>query len=85
MRTAVEELLLWMQENRYFIGNDLLEAVKECKDIEKDQIMEAYDSGCYKGRDAIVKSNLPLYTKLTIKFPEYTAEQYYDESFNTNK
>ena len=36
-QTAVEWLLDWMGKNQYFIGNDLLKAVKQAKEMEKQQ------------------------------------------------
>lgn len=38
--TAVEWLLDWMDKNQYFIGNDLLQAVKQAKQMEKEQMKE---------------------------------------------
>ena len=35
--TAVEFLIDWMKKNQYFIGNDLLQAVEQAKEIEKQQ------------------------------------------------
>jgi hypothetical protein len=44
-QTAVEFLVDWMSKNQYFIGNDLLKAVKQAKEMEKQQIIKAvYDS-----------------------------------------
>jgi len=39
-QTAVEFLIDWMGKNQYFIGNDLLKAVKEAKEMEKKQIID---------------------------------------------
>ena len=39
--TAVEWLVDWMGKNQYFIGNDLLKAVKQAKEMEKKQLNEA--------------------------------------------
>jgi hypothetical protein len=39
-QTAVEFLIDWMGKNQYFIGNDLLKAVKEAKEIDKEQKIE---------------------------------------------
>ena len=33
-QTAVEWLKDWMGKNQYFIGNDLLEAIEQAKEIE---------------------------------------------------
>ena len=41
---AVETLLDWLVKNHYYIGNDLLEKVEELKKIEKQQIIDAYET-----------------------------------------
>jgi hypothetical protein len=43
-QTAVEWVLDWMSKNQYFIGNDLLKAVKQAKEMEKEQIMNAFEA-----------------------------------------
>ena len=42
-QTSVEWLINWMSANQYFIGNDLLEAVEQAKEMEKEQIIDAYE------------------------------------------
>jgi hypothetical protein len=42
--TAVETLLDWLGKNHYYIGNDLLEKVEELKEVEKQQIIDAYET-----------------------------------------
>lgn len=44
-QTAVEWMLDWMKKNQYFIGNDLLQAVEEAKQMEKEQIEDAHIEG----------------------------------------
>lgn len=39
-QTAVEWLLDWMEKNQYFIGNDLLQAVEQAKEMEIKQAHE---------------------------------------------
>jgi len=39
--TAVQWFFEWMGNNQYFIGNDLLEAFKQAKEMEKQQIIKA--------------------------------------------
>jgi len=53
--TAVETLLDWLGKNHYYIGNDLLEKVEELKEMEKQQIKEAYLRGI-KNYDPTFKS-----------------------------
>ena len=45
-QTAVEWLLDWMEKNQYFIGNDLLQAVEQAKEMEKEQKI-AFGKKCY--------------------------------------
>ena len=42
MKTAVEYLIDWMEKNQYFIGNDLLKAVEQAKEMEKEQMLDIY-------------------------------------------
>ena len=42
-QTAVEWLIDWMGKNQYFIGNDLLEAVEQAKEMEKEQNQRLID------------------------------------------
>jgi hypothetical protein len=44
--TAVEWLIDWMCINQYFIGNDLLKAAEKAKEMEKNQIVDAFDIAC---------------------------------------
>ena len=37
-QTAVEWLVNWMSNNQYFIGNDLLDAIEQAKQMEKEQL-----------------------------------------------
>lgn len=41
MKTAVEWFFNELQRMQYFIGNDMLEAYKEAKEMEKKQIINA--------------------------------------------
>lgn len=43
-KTAITELISFMAQNQYFIGNDLLEKSRELLVLEKQQIMNAYDT-----------------------------------------
>jgi hypothetical protein len=50
MKTAVEWFYEWMDKNQYFIGNDLLKAFEQAKEMEKEHIIEAcnqwFTEGC---------------------------------------
>jgi hypothetical protein len=48
--TAVQWFFEWMDNNQYFIGNDLLEAFNQAKEMEIQQKEVDYQSGyldCY--------------------------------------
>jgi hypothetical protein len=66
-QTAVEWLVDWMGKNQYFIGNDLLKAVEQAKEMEKGQITDAYwvsyKEGQYSG--------------------DKTADDYYNQTFKS--
>ena len=66
-QTAVEWLVDWMGKNQYFIGNDLLKAVEQAKEMEKEQITDAYwvsyKEGQYSG--------------------DKTADDYYNQTFKS--
>ena len=64
-QTAVEFLIDWMSKNQYFIGNDLLKAVEQAKEMEKEQIVKTW----YDCKLSIIERN------------PTDAEQYYNETF----
>lgn len=43
--TTVEKLLNWLSENHYYINNDLLDKVEELKELETENLIEAYRDG----------------------------------------
>jgi len=43
-QTATEWLFEWMENKQYFIGNDLLDAFNQAKEMEKQQIIDAHGS-----------------------------------------
>ena len=42
-QTAVKWFFSELERMQYFIGNDMLEAYKQAKEMEKEQIIESYD------------------------------------------
>ena len=64
-QTAVEWFLKELKRMDYFIGNDMLQAFEQAKEMEKQQIIDAY------------KVDVDEYpTQLSER-----AEQYYNETF----
>jgi len=68
-QTAVEYLIGYMSKNQYFIGNDLLEAFEQAKQMEKEQIMRANFDGFYE----------------RVHGQYITVERYYNEKYGENK
>jgi hypothetical protein len=50
-QTAVEWLFNWMENNQYFIGNDLLKTIEQAKEMEKQQHGQTWDSALKAGED----------------------------------
>ena len=46
-QTAVEWFFSELKRMQYFIGNDMLESLKQAKEMEKQQIEDAYEEGCF--------------------------------------
>ena len=68
-QTAVEWFFSELERMQYFIGNDMLEAYKEAKEMEKEQIMMAVKDSWYMAKGS--------------NFQEPQEEQYYNETFKS--
>jgi hypothetical protein len=57
--TAVQWFFEWMDNNQYFIGNDLLEAFKQAKEMEHEQhseiMVKSYEAGINYVQELIEK------------------------------
>ena len=76
-QTAVEWFFSELERMQYFIGNDMLQAYKDAKEMDKQQKIEAYNQG-YRDceNDA---SNTPLSIG---DIEEYSnAADYYKETY----
>lgn len=67
-QTAVDWLFDQMEQMQYFIGNDLYNAVKEAKEMEKEQMFN------YIKKNYVIGEN-------SMKFYEEEFEQYYNETY----
>ena len=69
-QTSVGWFFNELQRMQYFIGNDMLEAYNQAKEMEKQQIIDAYDLGSlsdmqYPDPKTVIEN----------------GEQYYNETF----
>jgi len=68
-QTAVDWFFSELERMQYFIGNDMLQAYKQAKEMEKQQIMDAQECGYISGYLDTGKS----------------GEEFYNETFNSEK
>lgn len=71
MRTAMQELMQWMEKNEFMVNKGFIEKINECLEKEKEQIMKAnmdgYKEGC---------------TYLSFDHRPKTTEEYYNQTYN---
>ena len=70
MKQTAVEYLYKIIHARIHIDKDLSEYLEQAKEMEKQQIVDAFDSGLYDGGENVSNYNL-------------AAEQYYNETFKS--
>ena len=68
-KTAMQELINWLEQNEIYYNKDLILKIKECLEKEKEQIRSAYNDG----RFAVLEHD------------EKTSDIYYNQTYNQNK
>ena len=76
MKTAMQELMQWMEKNEFMVNQGFIDKLNECLEKEKEQIINAWEKGYNTG--CVVGSN------------DYTNEDeekdngnyYYNQTFN---
>jgi hypothetical protein len=71
-QTAVEWFFNELERMEYFIGNDIYQSYKEAKEMEKQQIENAFEDGDNNGADRIYYHG---------NADDKSAEQYYIDTF----
>jgi hypothetical protein len=56
-KTAVDTIIEFMKNSQYFIGNDLVKACILAKELEKQQITDAYNKGLSHGENGRYDDN----------------------------
>jgi hypothetical protein len=69
-QTAVQYLIQYMMNNQYFVGNDLADVFEQAKEMEREQIEQAYIQGCWDEIDERMESRV-----------EESCKRYYIETY----
>ena len=82
-QTAVEqfndEILIHLNFDQRLYLKDIFNQAKE---MEKQQIIDSFEQADMVGRASIIREINPT-DKVVLKYPEISAEQYYNETFKT--
>jgi hypothetical protein len=73
MKTAMQELMQWMEETEFMVNKAFIDKVNECLEKEKDQIVNAFEVG-YKSCD--IDEAFEINRKLA------SGEQHYIKTYN---
>lgn len=73
MKTAMQELMKWMEETEFMVNKGFIDKVHECLEKEKEQIVNAFEVG-YKSCD--IDEALEINRKLA------SGEQHYNKTYN---
>jgi hypothetical protein len=71
MKTAMQELMQWMEKNEFMVNKGFIEKINECLEKEKEQIINAYEDGKENQRDSITN----IYNYIIGEF-------YYNQTYN---
>jgi len=72
MKTAMQELMQWMEETEFMVNKGFIDKVHECLEKEKEQIQKAFSDG------QETPINHPT-------LPHYSNEEYFNDNYNQNK
>jgi len=70
MKTAMQELIEWIESNEIIYNKELILKLKELLKKEKEQIKKDYNNGFYKKTLYLTSDDL---------------EEYYNQTYNQNK
>lgn len=80
MKTAMQELMQWMEETEFMVNKGFIEKVNECLEKEKEQIIDFHITLMKKGLEQEGNEIEWDYDELRKE-----AEQHYDETYNQQK
>jgi hypothetical protein len=71
MKTAIRQLMEWMEKTEFMVNTAFIDKVNECLELEKEQIIVAHNFGYLVGEDNI-----------SIKDANKASERYYALTYN---
>ena len=71
MKTAMQELMQWMEETEFMVNIAFIDKVKESLKKEKEQIINAHTNAYLIGEDNI-----------SVEDANKASEQYYNQTYN---
>ena len=71
MKTAMQELMQWMEETEFMVNVGFIDKVNECLEKEKEQIINAHTNAYLIGEDNI-----------SVEDANKASEQYYNQTYN---
>jgi hypothetical protein len=80
MKTAMQELMQWMEETEFMVNVGFIKKVNECLEKEKEQIITDYSNGLlyalgYKHQDKNIDYGVTMQSKAE-------ADIYYNQTYN---
>jgi hypothetical protein len=78
-KTSLQKLIEFMDQNQYFIGNDLYSKQKELLKEEKEMVIDAYHQGQLRLIEILIKKEIGISNPNTN--PMEDAEEYFKEKF----
>ena len=70
MKTAMQELMQWMEETEFMVNVGFIDKVNECLEKEKEQIINAHTNAYLIGEDNI-----------SVEDANKASEQYYNQTY----
>ena len=52
-KTAMQDLMQWMEETEFMVNNAFIEKVNECLEKEREQMIDFFERGCFHPKPII--------------------------------
>jgi len=83
MKTAIQELMEWMEKNEFMVNKGFIEKLNECLEKEKEQSITDYSNGFLNGLGYKKENKNIMYGVIMQSKAE--GDIYYNQTYNQNK